>query len=187
MSFATNNALYVLGHFNADGTMHKSNTANNSTVVPEYGEVPVALYGDSVTILSEDWDDSDTSKKPKAASTEIAAAIVSGIIPSNAANNGASSGGVHNFPRMLEGWGGRDLYIRGALVCLYESEVDDSLWRIDYYAPPSRNWGFSEQFMNGTFPPGTPLIRTYRRINYKNLTQSQYEAAIASLPWSVSP
>lgn len=184
MSFATNNALYVKGHFNADGTLHDTSSSGNSSVVPEAGEVPVALYGDSVTILSESWDDSVTTKKPNASSTEIAAAIVSGLIPTDAAGNGRSSGGVHNFPRFLERWSSKDLYIRGALVCLYESEVDNSAWRIDYYSPPRRKWGFSQLFLNGTFPPGTPLLRSYRRINYTDLSESEYKDYLAALPWS---
>ncbi len=187
MTFATNNALYVLGHFNADGSLDDTNTSNNSSIVPETGEVPVALYGDSVTILSNSWNDSVTTKKPAASSTEVAAAIVSGLIPSNANNNGRSSGGVHNFPRFLENWSGKDLFIRGSLVCLYESEVDDSAWRIDFYSPPGRKWGFSRLFLNGTFPPGTPLLRTYRRINYTNLTEGEYSDYIAELPWATTP
>ncbi|MBC2604661.1 hypothetical protein [Pelagicoccus albus] len=184
MTLATNNALYVRGHFNADGVMHNSASSYNSATVPEVGEVPVSLYGDSITIQSVNWNDAVTSKKPTAASTEVAAAIVSGLIPSNAANNGRSSGGVHNFPRFLEKWSGKSLYIRGSLVCLYESEVDDSAWRIDYYGAPARNWGFSEQFLSGTFPPGTPLLRTYRRVNYKSLSASEFQAAIDDLPWN---
>ncbi|MDQ8198058.1 hypothetical protein QEH56_07870 [Pelagicoccus enzymogenes] len=183
MTFVTNNALYVRGHFNADGTLHGTTSSYNSAIVPEIGEVPVALYGDSVTILSNNWNDSVTSSKPGASSTEVAAAIVSGLIPSDADNNGKSSGGVHNFPRFLENWSGRDLYIRGSLVCLYESEADDSAWQINYYSPPGRKWGFSELFLNGTFPPGTPLLRTYRRVDYTDLTKEEYETAMQNLPW----
>lgn len=193
MTFATNNALYVLGDFNADGGLHATDTSQNSSIVPEVGEVPVALFGDSVTILSENWDENRSSydansyatKKQDAKSTEVAAAIVSGLIPSNANGNGRSSGGVHNFPRFLENWSGDDLYIRGSIVCLYESEVDNSAWRIDYYGAPGRKWGFSELFLDGTFPPGTPLLRTYRRVNYTNLTEQEYTASIADLPWQV--
>lgn len=183
MSFATNNALYVRGHFNADGNMHETWSSQNSAVVPEAGEVPVALYGDSITILSNQWDDSVTSNRPVASSTEISAAIVSGLIPSDADNNGKSSGGVHNFPRFLEKWSGKNLYIRGSLVCLYESEVDDSAWQINYYSPPGRKWGFNELFLNGVFPPGTPLLRTYRRVDYTDLSKAEYEQALAALPW----
>ncbi len=183
MTFVTNNALYTKGHFNADGTLNSTSSIYSSATVPEVGEVPVALYGDSVTVLSNNWNDSITSSKPSANSTEVAAAIVSGLIPSDAHNNGKSSGGVHNFPRFLENWSGKDLYIRGSLVCLYESETDDSAWQINYYSPPGRKWGFSQLFLNGTFPPGTPLLRTYRRVDYTDMTQNEYETALQNLPW----
>ena len=186
LTFATNNALYVKGHFNADGVLHDTWTSQNSAIVPEDFEVPVALFGDSVTILSGAWNDAVTSKKPTASSTEVAAAIVSGLIPTNANKNGKSSGGVHNFPRFLEKWSGRSLFIRGSLVALYESENDNSAWRIDYYAPPARNWGFSKLFKDGVYPPGTPLLRTYRRIEYTNLTKAQFEARVSDLPWAES-
>ncbi len=195
MTFATNNALYVKGHFNADGHLDSTSSANNSAIVPEVGEVPVALFADSISILSGSWSDaasssSSSTKKPGASSTEVAAAIVSGLIPTDArtpgnpTGNGRSSGGVHNFPRFLESWSGDDLYIRGSLVCLYESETDNSPWRIDYYSPPGRKWGFSKLFLEGTYPPGTPLLRTYRRVEFTDLSEAEYNAAITALPWS---
>jgi len=187
MTFATNNALYVRGHFNADGTTHGTSSSQNSAIVPEIGEVPVALFGDSVSILSNKWSDQVTSKKPTADTTEVAAAIVSGLIPTDANGNGRSSGGVHNFPRFLEKWSRKNLYIRGSLVCLYESETDDSPWRIDYYSPPGRKWGYSEQFLSGVYPPGTPLLRTYRRVDYTNLSEEEYDEAIAGMPWTGTP
>lgn len=185
MTFATNNALYLRGHFNADGSLHQQGNASHSAVVPEDDEVPVAVFADSVTILSAAWDDatSHTTNKPQAADTEVAAAIVSGLIPTDAGGNGASSGGVHNFPRFLEKWSNKDMFIRGSMVALYESEVDTSTWSIAYYSPPRRKWGFNNLFKEGYYPPGTPLLRTYRRVDYKELSEEEYQAALAELPW----
>ena len=45
--------------------------------------------------------------------TQVNAILVSGIVPSRA---GQSYGGFHNFPRLLEHWDGKDLYISGAFV-----------------------------------------------------------------------
>ncbi len=179
-TFATNNNLYVRGDFNADGTMSAA-----SSHTPETGEVPVALFGDTVSILSNSWDDavSKTTNKPVASHTEVSAAIVTGLLPTDAAGNSRSSGGAHNLPRFLENWGSKNLYIRGALVCLYECEVDLSTWSTAYYNPPNRNWGFNQLFASGVYPPGTPLIRTYRRVDFRDLTAAQYTAARATLPW----
>jgi hypothetical protein len=45
----------------------------------------------------------------------INATLVSGTVPSRA---GQSYGGMHNFPRFLENWGGRNLHIAGAFIQL---------------------------------------------------------------------
>jgi hypothetical protein len=180
-TFVTNNALYIRGHFNADGNMSSS-----SSYQPETDEVPVAVFGDSVTLLSAAWDDatSKTTNRPPAVHTEVSAAIVTGLLPTNAGGNTNSSGGAHNLPRFLENWGSKNLYIRGSLVALYECEVDLSTWSTAYYNPPNRTWGFNQLFAGGTYPPGTPLVRTYRRIDYRDLTKTEYETAVATLPWS---
>ncbi len=179
-TFATNNDLYVKGDFNADGAMDSS-----SSTTAEAGEVPCALYGDAVTLLSNSWNDgvSFITNKPGASSTEVSAAIVTGLVPSDAHDNNTSSGGAHNLPRFLENWGGKNLYIRGSLVALYESQADLSTWSCDYYSPPNRTWGFNSLFAAGTYPPGTPLLRTYRRIDFRTLSKAEYDAAIANLPW----
>ena len=191
MTFATNNVLYVKGNFNADGHLDQEGSFQHSAVVPEAGEVPVALMADTVTFLSNDWDDaasatSDKVKKPKASSTEVAVAVVSGIVPSNAQGNATSSGGAHNYPRFLEDWNGRDFFLRGSMVCLYESEVDRSLYKTNHYSPPNRKWGYNDLFREGTYPPGTPLLRTFRRVDFRDLSASEYKAAVEALPWGLT-
>lgn len=177
MSFVTNNALYLRGHFNSDGY-----TATTSAYTPETGEVPVAVMADSVIFLSENWDDSVTSMIPPAVTTEYATAVVGGIRPSNVQGDGSQSGGNENFPRFLENWGGEDFYLRGSMVCLYESEVDFSIWgHTSYYRPPYREYGFNKLFATGAYPPGTPLFRTYRRTNYTNLLPSKFNTVTSSL------
>jgi len=194
MTFATNNVLYIRGNFNADGQLHQSSDPNHSAQVPEGGEVPVAVMGDAVTFLSGAWDDSDTSVEPDAVNTEVAVAIVSGLLPSNSrianpsgTGNGKGSGGAHNFPRFLESWKNKDFFIRGSIVSLYEAEVDTSTFSTDYYDPPRRKWGFSNQYRDGVYPPGTPLLRLYRRVDYRELSKAEYDAAIAALPWNATP
>lgn len=176
MSFVTNNALYVQGHYNADGHMSSS-----SAYEPEIGEVPAAIMADSITYLSENWDDSDTSVKPDASSTEVAAATVSGIRPSNVQGDGNQSGGNENFPRFLEKWSGDTFNLRGSMVCLYESEVDFSVWSTSYYSPPKRGYGFNNLFKLGVYPPGTPLIRTYRRDNFQDMTAAEFTSETSGL------
>ncbi|MCH6256567.1 hypothetical protein MLD52_08415 [Puniceicoccaceae bacterium K14] len=188
MTFATNNALYIKGNFNADGVLHQESSSEHSAIEPEAGEVPVAVMGDTVTFISDIFDEasSHTTKNPNAPSAgmEVAVGIVAGIVPSNAEGNNKLSGGAHNFPRFLEKWSGKDFFIRGSLVCLYESEVDRGTYGGGYYSPPNRKWGFSEQYREGVYPPGTPLLRDMVRVDYRTLNKTEYETAIASLPWS---
>ncbi len=183
MTFATNNVLYVQGHFNADGDTSSGDSAYQAEIADE---LPVALMGDAVTFLSVDFTDAGiaANNEPNADTTEVSAAVVSGTRPPNKQGDDTYSGGAHNFPRFLESWSGETFYIRGSLVCLYECEIDDSTWSTQYYNPPSRGYGFNSLFAEGTYPPGTPILRAYRRINYTNISQHEYNTAIAALAWN---
>jgi len=137
--------------------------------------------GDSVTFLSESWNDAITVSNPIATTTEVAAAAVAGIRPPNVQGDNSYSGGAHNFPRFLENWSAQTFYLRGSMVCLYESEVDFSTWDTSYYSPPNRGYGFNDLFATGTYPPGTPLLRTYRRENYTNLSAAEFASQTSGL------
>lgn len=176
MSFVTNNVLYVQGHFNADG-----NVSATSPYQPETGELPVAIMGDAITFLSENWNDSVTSLEPNAVTTEVSAAAVSGIRPPDVQGDNSYSGGAHNFARYLESWTGDTSYLRGSMVCLYEAEVDFSKWSTSYYNPPNRGYGFNDLFKNGTYPPGTPLLRTYRRDNFQDMSATEFATETSGL------
>ena len=185
MTLATNAPLYVHGHYNADGKSH-----TGSPTEPDVNDVtkepPAALVADAVTVLSEDWEDEDSIKglKKRRANTmtEVAAAILTGLVPSDKHNNNKYSGGVENFPRFLEDWR-TALRYRGSMVALFESEVAKGTWKYggNRYTAPSRNWGFNSLYAQGFYPPGTPNTRTFRRVNYRNLTESEYAAKLAEL------
>jgi hypothetical protein len=180
LTIATNAPVYVKGHFNDDGTAP-------SASVPKTGETPAAIAADAITLLSSGFNDatSKTSVRPAApANSTVAAALLTGITPTNKDGSGRMSGGAHNLVRFLENWtsGGRSVFIRGSLVALFESRVAREPWKIDYYSAPVRNWGFSELFLNGRYPPGTPRVISYRRTDYTDMTKAEYDAAIAALP-----
>lgn len=184
---ATNAALYVQGHFNADGSVSSA-----SATTPDSGEAPAALMADAINVLSSAWDDTDAAlglsdAGRQAATTEISAAFLTGNVPSDPNLSGSStaySGGVENFPRFLEKWTGVDLAYRGSMVALFESEVATGRWgKSNVYNPPNRNWGFNTLFDSGTrrFPPGTPNIRSYRRVDYRELNSTEFATALASM------
>lgn len=240
LTLATNDAMYVLGHFNADGSINSSATGTtNSARYPESGERPVALAADAITLLSQPtfnssgvqtggWNDSlsghrmtdsnwnsnwavsnssgsnqvdgvntsivptpypgasagtaTRSSKFAGGSAEIAAAFLVGVTPSNKNGSGQNSGGVHNLPRFLEKWNGTAA-IRGSIVVMYESRVADEPWGLRYYGPPTRLWGFNTLFgSQQRYPPQMPLVMSYRRVDFTDLTKAQYDALKAALP-----
>lgn len=185
-TLVTNNSMYVRGHFNADGTIPNGQTAE-AYMKPDKDSdpnPPVALAADAITILSGAFklEKTKTNAKPNATSTEVCAAIVSGLQPTNKGGKQVSSGGSHNFPRFLETWGSTFRY-RGSLVALFESEVHNQTWSTSYYSPPTRQWAFYNQFGLGNYPPGTPNVRCYRKIDFRYLTINEYKSLVAKIPW----
>ena len=181
-TIATNNPLYVVGNYNADG-----NSATGADGASDNAnEPPAALVGDAVTILSTAWgnNDSDEALTSRVASafTEVSAAILTGLVPSDNVNNNTYSGGVENFPRFLDNWSGKTFRYRGSMVALFESEVATQAWGGgDIYSPPTRDWSFDQKFGTGMYPPGTPNTRTYRRINFRELNKSEWTTEINAL------
>ncbi len=182
-TLATNAPLYVMGNYNADG----DSSTGSATAADGSKEKPAALIADAITILSNNWEANNYDLKSKSGSssdrsatfTEVSAAFLTGqseTIP----GAGKYSGGVHNFPRFLESWSGVEFRYRGSLVALFQSEVN---WKhmIDgqnWYSPPRRNWGFSSIFADGEFPPGTPMVRDFRRKHFRFITATEYATLV---------
>ena len=248
LTIATNDALYVLGHYNADGLIDSSTGATSSARAAEAGEMPCSIICDAFTILSQPtfsvsgsgatttytqtsgWNDkisdhvcdadswvttwassapSNTNKvdgsmtavnvtrdpvglpastldtsftrttKFLSSNTELSTAIMTGLVPSNLANSGYYSGGCHNFPRFLENNSSgtqRIMAIRGSLVAMYESTVSVEPWSLRVYDAPVRLWGFNDLFANGQFPPLTPKVMSYRRVDFTDISKAQYDS-----------
>ncbi|MEM9213480.1 MAG: hormogonium polysaccharide biosynthesis protein HpsA [Cyanobacteria bacterium P01_F01_bin.150] len=120
--------------------------------------------------------ETDAFTRPSLASyTNVNAIIISGAVPSRP---GQSYGGLHNFPRMLENWGGTNrngtgdnvgLRISGSLMQLNFSHTsvapyDHDAWNpgqesdsnsepIPYYWPPTRLWGYDVGLQKGVAGP----------------------------------
>jgi Flp pilus assembly protein TadG len=96
--------------------------------------------------------------------------------PNPPASPGTSNygGGLENFPRFLENWGGSAtgtlVHYRGSLVSLFESQyarLHRWGWR-DYYVPPQRDWQFEMRFRDpAQLPPGTPTAGNVVQIAYR--------------------
>lgn len=185
MTVATNQMMYVQGNYNSDGdrsTGSPTDPDNSSDFAKENEEAPAALVADSLTFLSENWDDANSNKSMSnrvATDTEVSAAILTGLVPSGETGSSRYSGGVENFPRFLENWGGKSLRIRGSMVALFESEVGTRGWGYgDVYSPPKRDWGFQSKFAEGYLPPGTPNTRRYRGVDFELVNQATYNEHI---------
>jgi hypothetical protein len=157
LTVATPNPLYVQGHFNVEGSA--VGTADTSA------SKPASLVGDSINILSTAWQDANSALgigSRSANDTTVNAALLAGIVPSNGTYY---SGGVENFPRFLEHWGGRTLTYNGSMVVMFNSKIATAPWGgADVYSPPARNWAFDVNFLDATkLPPGTPEVRAIIR------------------------
>ena len=182
-TLATNEPIYIKGHYNADG---RSNTGSNTTADNASSwnpNPPAALIGDAVMPLSSGFGFLGTRSRRARASgfTEFNAAIIQGLRPTNKEGDGRISGGNHNYPRFLENWDNIEFRYRGSMVALFESEVATQGTNTAYYNPPKRNWGFYELFEQGLYPPGTPNVRSFKKVNFRFLTKSEYEDAVGDL------
>jgi hypothetical protein len=200
-TFATNGPVYIRGHYNADG----NSSTGSSTSPDSSAELPALIAADAVTLLSSAYTDADMSSSAtlrpasdtalNAAFTEVAAGIISGIVPTQVNASGAGSGnqwagGVHNFVRFLENWSGDTYRYRGSVVALYENEVSKRPWYQSgggggypyWYNFPARDVGYHVYFSGGRFPPGLPVMRTVRRISVADITEATYTAGPPTPP-----
>jgi len=178
LTLATVNPLYVKGHFNCSTAAHLGTTNTTSSR-------PASLISDALTIQSGNWNDASstsgyTSRVPS--DTTINAALLSGMVYSSADGVSIRSGGVVNFPRLLEAWSGRTLTLNGSLVNLYNSARATApfQWPGAYYSAPNRNFNFDPNYLDVTKqPPGTPELRTLIRGSWVNAppNRTNYVAA----------
>lgn len=155
LTIATDNPLYVMGHYN---NLDKKGSA---------------LIGDAVTILSSGWRDSKSDKPladRKAVTTTVNACIMTGLVET--IYGSTYSGGVENLPRFLENWSGVTLTFRGSIIDLWFSRKARGSWSYGiYYTAPRRNWGFDTDLLDpANWPPGTPRVHTIQRGSWRQIS-----------------
>ncbi len=163
LTVATARPLYIQGNYNQPVSSHLG-TTNTS------GTLPASIASDAINILSGAWSDLVSSNSlltlRLASDTTVNAAFLSGIVPTlesnrTSAEGGKYSGGVENYPRLLEKWSGRTLTYNGSMVVLFNSQFATNGWRYggSIYEAPTRKWAFDLNFMDPTrLPPGTPQL-----------------------------
>jgi hypothetical protein len=162
LTVATDLPLYVQGHYNAPDTTPGSTITINTK--------PASLVGDSVTVLSGSWKDTNSTQaigSRAAIDTTVNAAFLAGIVQTtNIGGIKHYSGGLENFPRFLEDWGGRTFTYNGSMVVMFPSRFAKSFWpgTGSIYNPPTRRWAFDNNFLvQSKLPPCTPQVRKLLR------------------------
>lgn len=184
LTLVTNNAMYIKGHFNADGLSNTGTNTQPDGTGTWNPNPPAAVVADAIMPLSNSWRFENSKKalaNRVATFTEFNAAMIQGLRPTGKGGTSTISGGNHNFPRFLEKWTGVEFRYRGSMVALFESEVAREGTDETAYEAPNRNWGFYSEFRDGNYPPGTPNMRSFRKIDFEFLTAEQYNAEISAL------
>jgi Tfp pilus assembly protein PilX len=176
---ASENPVYVKGNYNSDGSDPFWGGGAGTTP-----HAAAAIIADAVTLLSNNWNDANSLNNATnlggrvATTTYYRTAIAGGKnIPfpspgwANAAgiNDFGTDGGLHNFLRYLENWGGQTLFYNGSLVSMYYSEYDTGTFKCctTVYSPPTRSYAFDTQFLNpANLPPGTPMFQDVVNLSY---------------------
>jgi len=211
------NPVYLQGNYNSNcpaavgGSPSPCTPGNTnydatwtSTTAAEPLHSAAGIIADTVTLLSNNWQDAGVSSSTTngslvnpvntnngqnvpayqpnriAVTTYYRVAIAAGktIAFSNVAQNPefgfGSDGGVHNFLRFLEDWGGvsaqQSLYYKGSLVSLFFNTYNTGTFKCCnlVYNPPDRQYTFDGLFaVPQNLPPGTPMFRNVDNLSYR--------------------
>jgi hypothetical protein len=173
---ASENPVYVQGDYNSNA----ADTVWNNPPVDQTHSA-AGVIADAVTLLSNNWTDLNDMKNTNtlgsrtSSTTSYRLAISAGknmnfpYLSSFPSVDFGTDGGVHNFLRYIESWGGTTLNYRGSLVSMYYSEYATGIFKCcqQVYGPPSRNYSFDSDFLVPTnLPPGTPLLQDIDTLSY---------------------
>ena len=174
---ASENPVYVQGNYNSSAADPVWTGGTNATP-----HSAAAIIADTVTLLSNNWTDANSLNNPTNLGGRVAAtayyrmAVAGGKnvpfpIPGwgGVSNDFGTDGGLHNFLRYLENWGGKTLYYEGSLVSMYYSEYNTGVFKCcaTVYSPPTRSYAFDTLFLNpANLPPGTPMFQDVVNLSY---------------------
>lgn len=186
-TLVSNSRIYIKGSYNADGVFSTGSSVTGAGEPDEYN-VLAAIVGDAITFLSDEFTVTRSKNHtiPVASFTEVNAALMAGILPTNSTDFDGRytprdghpiSGGSHNFHRFLENFSNnnnnnRVFRYRGSMVVFFESEVSRSPQEQNgntWYGAPIRDYGFFDRFGLGFQPPGTPMARTFFKMDFRFL------------------
>jgi hypothetical protein len=177
LTIAAENPVYVQGDFNANFGGNGWSDAHVAT----------SIVADAVTLLSNNWNDVNSFSMPYsfanrgASPTWYRAAIVAGrgisfSQPAGSATDFGTDGGVDNFLRYVENWGGQNLHYRGSMISLYYNRQAIGVFKCcnTLYRPPTRDYSFDVEFLQPQLlPPRTPLFRDVNTTGFTQLLLPQ--------------
>lgn len=172
-TLAAEQPAYILGNYNANGAGFGDPHSES------------AVMGDTVTLLSNNWKDINSFTSPATVSGRTAATSYYRVAIATGKNinfpqpgfagvpqDFGTDGGVHNFLRYLENWGGSTLNYRGSMVSLFYSQYATGVFKCcgTVYSPPSRNYAFDTDFLDlSQLPPGTPKFRDVVNVGFQQV------------------
>ncbi len=176
LAVASENPVYIQGNYNAPGTFSGDHVA-------------CSVIADAVTFLSNNWNDVASFTSPfslstttppmrrAAATTWYRTAVIAGKTkpfpqPSGTPQDYGTDGGVHNFLRYLENWGGQTLNYRGSIVSLFFNRQAVGTYKCctTVYSPPTRGYNFDVEFLQpALLPPRTPMFRDVNITGFSRL------------------
>ncbi len=172
---ASENPVYVQGNYNSGPSDPMWGGGSNTTP-----HAAASIIADTVTLLSNNWNDANSLTNPTnlggrpATTSYYRMAVAAGKNvpfprPGWAGQDFGTDGGLHNFLRYLENWGGQQLFYNGSLVSMYYSEYNTGIFKCCtvVYSPPTRNYSFDTLFLNpANLPPGTPMFQDVVNLSY---------------------
>jgi hypothetical protein len=179
LTVASENPVYVQGNYNA-----------STTVLSTDVHQAAAILGDSITLLSNGWNDANSFQAPNdrlgrvATTTGYRFAAVAGkslSFPFPAGTTVTASGyflfgtdgGVANFLKYMEEWPmGTSINYRGSIVSLFISRQATGTYKCceRVYDYSGRNYFFDTDFLlPALLPPATPMFRDVNTLTFRQL------------------
>lgn len=173
MSVITNQALYTWGHYNQTGWIPAALMSDSLNVLSRNWQDSTAAAnvgagcpgsGNNCSANSGTGNANVSATNRVATDTTVYAAVMSGTdttggIDGTGGQGGAYNGGLENYPRFHEEWGGRSFTYLGSFVSLNKPRHVNGTWVYGgrYYTAPNRFWDYDTRFNDAAnLPPLTP-------------------------------
>jgi hypothetical protein len=172
-SVATNGGIYVVcdNHDGAQPSGYNTIPTNYVAGNPVYN--PAMLMGDSVTLLSSNWNDANAANPDVNSrnATGGTATINGGVLTGNVSATATTySGGAQNLLRYLENWSGTSVTVLGSLGRLFDSKYYIRAYQQPgavYIPPQSRTFTYNAALQTAT-PPDSPTTTSFTRGSFFN-------------------